>query len=50
VLFAPKSPVSEKLVEQSIRRSRIVLNTAQPSARHETMKLRILLTADADPK
>jgi hypothetical protein len=42
--------VSEKLVEQSVRQPRIVLNTAQPSARHETMKLRLLLTADADPR
>jgi hypothetical protein len=29
---------------------RMVLNTAQPSARHETIKLRLLLTADAVPR
>ena len=29
---------------------RMVLNTAQPSARHETIKLRLLLAADAVPR
>jgi hypothetical protein len=49
VLFAPKSPVSEKLVEPLARLPHIVLNTVQPLARHETMKLRLLLSANADP-
>jgi hypothetical protein len=49
VLFAPKSPVSEKLVEQITRQPHIVLKTAQPPARHETMGLGLLLSANADP-
>src|SRR5271163_3655881 len=32
--FAPKPPVSAKLVDQSVRQLHTVLNTAQPRVRH----------------